>query len=503
MAFAGMDIGTSGCKLLVYDLDGNLLFKASRKYRETGANQHRELNGKTVLSCVLETLKEAGEQCPVEIEAISFASLGESVVCVDENQEVLMNSMLTGDCRGIQETEEVIAKYGREKIFDITGLPPNELYGLPKYIWMNRSTEAIKKAKAILFYEDFIGYVLTGQRKVSYSSAARSMAFDIGRKEWSVQFLAEAGILPQQMSEPVPPCTIVGTILPEMAKQLKLSKNMKVIVGGHDQTCAAVGSGLLDGRTGECGMGTCEFMFCMLPQPQGNAYMIENDFTCIPYVLEDKYLTSLEITTCGILKNWARENFLQKIEKEAQEHKIDFFDYIDDLAGSLRTKVMVLPQFGSAGNPDLSMDAYGTITGLTIHTRPEEIYRAILESFAFQMYLSYERLEKTGVDVEEIIATGGGAASNLTLQIRADVFGKKIKRLVDDESGALGCMIMAATGVGKYKSIQEGIERAVKVKDTFLPDSTMHEYYKEKYQIYKRLYGAMHDFLGDCGVEKP
>ena len=167
MAFAGMDVGTSGCKLLIYDLDGNVIFQSSRKYAEEGTGGHRELNPEVVLSAVKELLKEAGKECPASIEAMAVTSLGESVVCLDENDRVLANSMLTGDCRGIAETGEIVETLGAKRIFETTGLPPNELYGLPKYMWLNRSTDAVKRAKAILYYEDFVGYILTGQRKVS------------------------------------------------------------------------------------------------------------------------------------------------------------------------------------------------------------------------------------------------------------------------------------------------------------------------------------------------
>ena len=494
MAFAGLDVGTSGSKMLVYDLDGNVLFKASRKYEELGAGGHRELNPETVRQSVMEVLREVGENCPVPIEAMAVTSLGESVVCLDAEGKPLANSMLTGDCRGIPETEEIIKAFGTQKIFEITGLPPNELYGLPKYMWLNRNTDAVRRASAILFYEDYIGYILTGERKVSYSSAARSMAFDIRRKDWSEELLSFAGIRKEQMSEPVAPCTVIGTIRPEVARELCLNPNMKVVVGGHDQTCAALGSGLVSMKTGECGMGTCEFMFIMLPEPMMTRYMIENDFTCIPYIIPDTYLSSLEITTCGALKNWARDTILSGVCRDCEDRGMDFYSYIDQAAAKVQTDVFVLPQFGSSGNPHLSMDARGTIAGLSIHTAPEEIYRAILEGMAFQMYLAYERLEKLGTRMESIAMTGGGAASELTLQIRADVFNKKVISLESEESGTVGCMLMAATAVGAYSGLEEGIQRAVKVKKEYLPDQKMHAYYMEKFEKYKALYEAMHLF---------
>lgn len=494
MAFAGLDVGTSGSKMLVYDLDGNVLFKAARRYEEQGENGRRELSPSLVLEKVREVLREVGERCPQPIEAMAVTSLGESVVCLDGQGRPLANSMLTGDSRGIPETEEIIKTVGAQRIFEITGLPPNELYGLPKYMWLNRNTDAVRRASAILYYEDLIGFMLTGKRMVSYSSAARSMAFDIRKMEWSEELLSLAGIRTEQMSQPVKPLTVIGTILPEMAKELHLNPAMKLVAGGHDQSCAALGSGLTGMKTGECGMGTCEFLFAMLPEAKMTPYMIENDFTCIPYIFPGTYLSSLEVTTCGALKNWARNTILKGVEAECAARGVEFYDYIDRAAADIRTDVMVLPQFGSAGNPALSMDARGTITGLTIHTRPQEIYRAILEGMAFQMYLSYERLQKLGTQMESIAATGGGAASELTLQIRADLFNMKVLSLESEESGTVGCMLMAAAAVKAYPSLEEGIRRAVKVKKEYRPDEKMHAYYMEKFRKYKAFYEKMHDF---------
>jgi xylulokinase len=140
------------------------------------------------------------------------------------------------------------------------------------------------------------------------------------------------------------------------------------------------------------------------------------------------------------------------------------------------------------------MDARGTITGLTIHTKPEEIYLALIEGITFQLYLAYEKLKKLGAAPEYMVATGGGAASDVTLQMRADVFNMKVIRPVSDESGTLGCMLLAAMGMGAYSSLEEGIDRAVHIQKAFLPALESHNEYLKKYQKYKSLYEKMHDF---------
>lgn len=494
MVYAGLDVGTSGCKLVAYDLDGREVYAASRRYAETGSEGRRELDPAVVLASIRDTLKDAGAHCPRPIRALSVASIGETVAFLDAADRPLMNAMLTGDCRGIPQTRRLIREKGAQRIFEITGLPPNELYSLPKWMWVHEETDVLSRTEKILFFEDLVGYILTGKRMVSYFSAARSLAFDIGKKAWSQELLDMAGIRAEQLSRPVPPFTVIGNILPDVAEDLGLPKDMKIVVGGHDQSCAAFGSGLSGMATGECGMGTCEFMFIMLPGRRMTPYMLENDFTCIPYVLPDTYLSSLEITTCGILKNWARDTLFADIRRDCVARGANFFQEMDRRAANVDTQVMLLPQFGSSGNPHLSMDARGTITGLTIHTKPEEIYRAILEGMAFQNYLAYERLLPLGIGMRTITATGGGAASALALQIRADVFDMKVTTLQNDESGTLGCMMMAAVADGAYASIAEAFERAVRTGREYLPDAGRHAACMAKYEKYKRFYELMHDF---------
>ena len=494
MAYAGLDVGTSGCKILVYDLKGNVLFEASRKYKELGEGGIREIDPSEILLHIKSVLREVGENCPEKIEAMAVTSLGESVVCLDENDQSLCNSMVVGDQRGIEEVKRLIDAVGREKILDITGLPPSEMYGLPKYMWINDNTDAIKNAKAILYYEDFVGYTLTGIRKVSYSSASRSMAFDIEKKQWSEELMSYAGIKVSQMSEPADAGTVIGTIKADVAEELKLNPGMKVVVGGHDQSCAALGSGLNRLDVGECGMGTCEFMFMMLPKAQKTTYMIEKDLTCVPYVLPDKYLTSTMLTTCGILKNWSIDTVLKGIKMECEANGKDFFQYVDSLINGKETDVLMLPQFGSSGNPDINYDVLGTITGLNVHTKAEEIYQAILECMAFQMLLGYESTKEIGANISKIICTGGGAKSKVTLQMRADIFNLDVATINSEESGTLGCAILAATGSGAYESIQDAIDNMVQIKDVYHPNKERQPYYQKKYQKFKELYDKMHLF---------
>lgn len=494
MSVAGLDVGTSGCKVIVYDLAGNVKASFGSSYHEEGDTGYRELDPVTVLGGVKECLRNVMAQVDEPIEALAIASLGESAVCLDEEGRIIGKSMVTGDKRGIAEAAEIIRQISKAEIMSITGIPASEMYSLPKFLWQSRHTDILKRAKYIFLYEDFIGYYLTGKRMVSYSSASRTMAFDIEKKEWSERLLAIAGINAEQMSAPVPAGTIIGTVLPDVASELGLSAGMRIVTGGHDQECAALGAGVTGPGIGEDGHGTCEVMNIMLKYPLKTEYMIKNDFACIPGMIPDTLMTNLEITTCGILMNWSRDCIFEGIRRECEMRGENFFWHMDQKADRIKTELLVLPQFGSAGNPDVNYDAKGLIWGLTIHTKPEEIYLAIKESMAFQMRMAYECSADIGNAVTNIVVTGGGSASDLTLQIRADVFGMETMTLKSKEAGTLGCMIAAAKAVGHYSSFEEGVKRAVHVKKRYQPRADYVSYYEEKYQIYLRLYQKMYDF---------
>ena len=112
MLFAGIDVGTSGCKMLVYDLDGNIIYQSSRKYQEEGSGGHRELNPEVVISKVKEVLKDVAGDCIEGITAMAVTSLGESVVCLDKNNKVLANSMLEENVKECRRAADYCHFYG-------------------------------------------------------------------------------------------------------------------------------------------------------------------------------------------------------------------------------------------------------------------------------------------------------------------------------------------------------------------------------------------------------
>ena len=494
MAFSGIDIGTSGCKVCTFDVHGKLLSKAGRSYTEKRGNGIREIDPDTVRVQVLDALTEAVSKCPEPIQSICVTCLGESMVFLDENEKVLYGSMVTGDNRGGVETEEIIQSPGSEYVFSVTGLTPSQLYSLPKLVWMKKHTDVIPRVRKIFFYEDYIGYLLTGERMVSCSSAARSMALNIHEKRWDETLLGLAGLTPAHFSQPVSSGTVIGSVLPEVAQQYNLPAGIPVIVGAHDQACAALGGGMVDYSTAEDGIGTCECLALILPpEPYDQNILSRLDMPCMVYPVRDSFFTTLEVTTCGALINWTRDVLLRGVRQDCESSGKDFFRYMDEMVTGKQTDILMLPQFGSSGHPDLNLNHMtGTVCGLTLDTTEADLYLATKESMVYQIRLAHEAAAGLNMNFDRVVLTGGAAGSMVTAQIRADIFNRPVYTLANTEAGALGCMILSAVTLGFYPDAASCIREVVSFDREILPDPAAAALHEEKYRKYKELYAKMH-----------
>ena len=495
MAYAGIDVGTSGCKMVVYDKNGKILSSASRSYSQTGGDGYRELDPNTVMENVMETILEAAAASKVHIDCIAVASMGESIVCLDESGYGIFPSMLTGDKRGIAECDFLREQISEEKVHEITGLPLSELYALPKWIWISRQTDVFDRSKHIFFYEDFIGWMLTGVKKVSFSSAARSMAFDIRSCQWCEELLSFANLTPERLSQPVPSGTILGPVLPDMASKLGLSSDTLVAAGGHDQSCCALGSGMIDETIGEDGQGTCEVMEFILPSPISNEFMIKNGIACAPHIIPGKFLAQIEIPNCGILMNWARDSLFSGIKDQCAQKGDSFFQYMDNaVKGRVPGNLYIFPSFGSAGNPDVSTNSRGTIWGLTVHTDPFDLFQGLKEGMAYQIYMAYTALDALGIHPQRIRVTGGGSLSDYTMQLRADVFGIPMERTDNEQAGTLACAMIAANACHPELTFRELANTLIHPVIICEPRKPFHQKYMHHYRRYKKLYDALLEF---------
>jgi xylulokinase len=491
MAIGGLDIGTSGCKVTLFDEKGEIIASAYSEYSASFVYERHELDARVVWKHVQTVLEKAAKDCPDELEVLTVSTIGEPAVLVDSMDNILAPSILYTDPRGAEECVQLVQKMGKKRIMEITGAPAHEMYTLPKLMWMIRYSDVLERTDKILLFQDFIIYMLTGESVISHSIAARTMAFDIRKKEWSAEILDVAGIDVRKFSKPLPSGVIAGTIKPALAEKMGLSKRLQIVTGAHDQCCAAIGAGIVHRGVSVDGTGTCECISVLLDEPNTSDFMINNDLACVPHAIDGKYLTYLLVLTSGAMLKWYRNTFLAHEAELCRQRGENLFQKLDAQAGDMPSGLLVLPQFSASGTPHINFSAKGAVWGLTIGTTAVDLYRALMEGATYQMLMTVETLAYNGIDVGKLRATGGGASSALWLQMKADILGREIESLTSYEAGTAGGMMLAAVAIGRYKNLEDAANRLVKPGRVFRPNLKRRDRYMEYYEKYKKLYRAI------------
>jgi xylulokinase len=496
MAVIGLDIGSTGCKCIVFRSNGETSGDAYLEYPKdiSGTTISAKILWESVLVVLRQAITTYQSKCrspegnSEAIQAIGISSFGESFVAIDDRGNPLDDIMLYTDKRGLEECETLVAQIGEEFIMQSCGMKPHPMYSLPKIIWMRNHKPALfKKIYRFLLMEDFIIYRLTGKAFIDYSLAARTMAFDITRKCWNKDLLEYAGITTDQLSVPVPSGTAIGEITPDIADMFDLTGPVIVVTGGHDQVCAAVGAGILEKETAIDGIGTVECITPAFDMPILSPEFILNNYACIPYAIPGMYVTYAFNFTGGSLLKWFRDHFAAAEEIKAQALGMNVYRYLDEHLPQEVSDILVIPHFAGSGTPDMDPSATGTIAHLTFNDGVPQLYRAILEGVTFEMKYNMDLLQKAGVIFRQLSAVGGGSKSKQWLEIKAAITGCQILQLEVEEAGINGAAMLACVAIGDYPSLREAAAAFIKVKQIIDPSPQLYDIYKKKYRAYRQL----------------
>lgn len=491
MLIGGLDVGTTGCKLTVYNTDGDFIHREYREYEVMRKNGAHEIDAEAVFQAVCGVIKASCDKYD-GIEAIGVTTFGETFVALDSDDNILFPSMLYTDPRGYEETQELCGKLSEEKITRIAGVKPNQMYSIPKIMWIKKHyADSYKKIKHILLMQDFIVYMLTGKAQIDFSLAARTMGFDIRNKCWYKEIFDSAGIDIRLMSKPVQTGTKAGVIKEEMAKKLEIQNDIVIVNGCHDQVAAAVGAGVFDVGTAVDGMGTVECVTPVFDKIPDNARLYEEGYSVVPYIFDNTYVCYALSFTCGAAIKWYRDNFAKYETEQAKINGSNVYADLDNMIPQKPTDIFVLPHFAGAANPYMDNDARAAIIGLSLENTNYDIYKAFMEGTAYEIKVNLEHLENFGIRIDKLIAAGGGASSSIWLQIKSDILSKPVTALSADEAGACGTAMLTAVSIGAVKDILEAKELFVKEKLQIVPDETNALIYNKKYESYKKLYNTV------------
>lgn len=482
MNYLGLDIGTTRIKCGVFDDKGNLIYTNGVDYGGIG----EYIDIQAVKENIFNLLENAYRACPYS--ALAVSSLGESFVLTDKDDNVLFLPMLYTDERGKEQAER-FAGYS-EKIFKISGVYPQSMYSVYKLLWIKENEpEIYARADKALLINQYVNYLLTGISAIDYSQSARTGVFDIRNKAFSGELCNLFGINVKLFGKPVYSGELIGKVKRDLKEKLNFNTDVYVVAGGHDQVCAAIGSGVTESGNASDGMGSVECITAIYDIPSDNYSMGKDGYPNVPF-LKDKYCTYLLNYTCGSLTRWWLENVYDKESVLSGQAFINAEKNFTEES----TGLLVLPYFAGAATPFQDVSAKGGILNLSLSDGKGRIYQGIIESLCYEMCLNLERVKEYGIKIEKIICTGGGSASDKWLQIKADVTNIPVYPLKVKEAGILGAAMLAKSGI-TGENVNEIAKKTVKLDKPFLPRKKATEQYRIIYEKYKKLYKILKEIM--------
>jgi len=494
MHLLGLDVGTTACKAVVFDDEGRTLGTAYREYPvATDATGRAEQDAEAVWREVGVAIRQAaGGGADRSIGAVGLSVQGDAIIPVDRLCRPLGPAILGMDYRSAADAAECERLLGARELFQLTGMRPHPMNSLCKLLWMRRSRpDTFRSAWKITTYADFIAARLCGTPVIDHSMASRTMAFELASRCWSESILRSLDLDPELFSTAVPCGTTVGMLRPEVAAELHLPASALVVAGGHDQVCAAAGTGVVDEGLGVVSTGTAEVLSTAFTGPRQGDAVFQGFYPCTLYAKEGMYFTFSLNHTGGLLLQWYRDAFAAEEEAEAREAGMSVFELIDRKAAQASGNLLVLPHFNGSGTPLCDTSSRGAIVGLTLSSTRHDIARAILECQCFELAANLEAMEKADIRVGRLVAVGGGAKSALWLQIKADVLGRPIDVPAVREAACFGAALLAGTATGVYRDLDEAVAACVRMERTYEPDGARNARYRERQALYRELYPAL------------
>ncbi len=502
MLIGGLDVGTTGCKLTIYNDNGEFIHNEYIEYEVKRQNGEHEIDAGAIFEAVCAVIEKSCKKHP-ELCAIGITTFGETFVALDDKDNVLLPSMLYTDPRGEEETKELCEKLGEDKITHIAGVKPHSMYSLPKVMWIKKNKPLVyEKIKHILLMEDFIVYMLTGKACIDYSLAARTLGLDIRKKCWSNEIFDAAGVDVSLLSELVPTGTLAGNVKKEIAEKLHISEELKIINGCHDQVAAAVGAGIFEVGMAVDGTGTVECVTPMFDKIPENKGVYEEGYSVVPYVFNGTYVCYALSFTGGATLKWYRDNFAKYENKIAEEKGENVYANLDALVPDKPTDILIMPHFSGAANPYMDNSSRAAILGLSLEHTNYDLYKALMEGVTYEIMTNIEHLESFGIKLNKLVATGGGASSPVWLQIKADILNRTVTALSAKEAGACGTCMMTAVAIGLCKSLEEAKKIFVSEKKQYIPNCENTKIYEKKYSAYKKIYDAVRPIIDEASIKQ-
>lgn len=485
MYYIGIDLGTSAVKLLLMDEKGAIHNIVSKEYPLYFPHPGwSEQNPEDWFTQSMEGVKELIADCDhSKVAGISFGGQMHGLVVLDKDDQVIRPAILWNDGRTGKETDYLNQVIGKDKLSSYSANIAFAGFTAPKILWMKENEpENFAKIEKIMLPKDYLAYRLSGVHCTDYSDASGMLLLDVKNKCWSEEMMEICGVKREQLPDLFESYEVVGTLKKELADELGLSENIKIVAGAGDNAAAAVGTGTVgDGRC-NISLGTSGTIFI-----SSKTFGVDENNALHSFDHADGYYhlmgCMLSAASCN---KWWMDEILQDKDYAGEQAKIEKLG---------ENHVFFLPYLMGERSPHNNPDARATFIGMSMDTTRADMTQAVLEGVAFGLRDSLEVARSLGIKIERTKICGGGAKSPLWKKIIANVMNLKVDVIESEEGPGYGGAILAAVGCGEYASVEEASAALVKVIDTVEPEPELVAKYEERYQEFRRIYPTVKELF--------
>ena len=379
------DLGTGGLKAGLYRTDGVSVgfefYPYQTFYPKPDWHEQRPQDWWEAVCVTTKKLIQTSGIDPACI--VSAAASGQSLVAapIGQNGELLLDSVpIWSDRRAKVEAAAFFSRVDYEKWYMTTGNgDPPETYSVFKLMWLKKNLPDIyAKTRAVLGSKDYINYRLTGHIATDYSYASGSGVFELENWRYSDVFIEAAGLPRSLFTEPMDSYALVGTVTPEAAEMCGLCAGTKVICGGVDNSCMALGTtGIGNGRV-YTSLGSSAWIAVSAEKPILDTKKLPFVFA---HVEKGYYTSAVSIFSAANSYTWARDTFCSDLSG-------DQYAQMDALASASpvgANGILFNPSLAGGSSQEPGNSLLGAFFGLKLSNTRGDILRSVLEGVAFSL----------------------------------------------------------------------------------------------------------------------
>ncbi|BES64264.1 xylulokinase [Gottschalkiaceae bacterium SANA] len=496
---AGIDVGTTGVKVMILDLKGNIAGKAYQEYPvEIPHDGWVEQDFELVAEKTFEVSRAAvahSKVDPKDIKGIGIGGQRATVGFLDEAGMPIGNFMTWQDNRAITEMDYIKSVMDPVKLYQIEGQPITPTFSFEKLIWVKRNKpEMYKQIKKIVFAPDYILHKFGADEMVSeVTNAGCSGMMNLEERCWSKEIFDTYGLDQELVCPLVNPGDIVGYVTAATAKLCGFAEGTPLVANSGDNQLATLGVGVTTPGDACLTLGTSGVLIAATEKP-----VYAEDCATMVNMAASKDLYQFEGIQLGAASSykWVRDTIADLEKKQAEEIQGDAFELMNkhvEKSAVGAGGVIFMPYLYGNGYPYWNPHAKSIFAGLKSSTTKSDMIRAVMEGISLESKDMYQHMQEAGIAINSLVLTGGASKSDIWAQIIADMLNLPVKRLKVSDATILGSAILTGVGVGLFEDNASAVKEMVHVADETRPIAGNVAIYEKRYSTYRNLYHALAD----------